>query len=85
LKGLEVAIDSQGYIGLRCVADRTLSFILSKEAAIRLAQLISLEVGYLIGPLGEQNLGDYFALADSLNDEITDTELASEVGYEGDI
>jgi len=40
LQGLEVGFDSEGYVGLRCVANNNAGFILTSEAALLLADLI---------------------------------------------
>jgi hypothetical protein len=40
LAGLEVGFDCEGFVGLRCVADRSIGFILTRDSAITLAQLI---------------------------------------------
>jgi hypothetical protein len=40
LKGLEIAFDCEGFVGMRCVEDRSLGFILTKETSLILAELI---------------------------------------------
>lgn len=45
LRGLEVGFDVNNNVGLRCIADPNLGFILTKESAITLSQLITLVLG----------------------------------------
>ncbi len=63
LKGLEVAFDAVGYMGARCVSDKSAGFHLTREAAISLSQLITQEMGN-----GDNFQTNYFALAISDNE-----------------
>lgn len=57
LKGLEVAFDADGWVGLRVVANPTLAFILSQGASVSLSQLIAHEQQRFIGSFSLAGVG----------------------------